>query len=180
MRCAIVGVSLLLGVGLTGCASVNKLVNGDPKPADQADVLTFQPLSIPPDYALLPTSTPPSNQSASTQDPNATASDQYSGQSQTLMSSLGSTSNQAGTTDPSVSTGEQALLDAASADKANPDIRQQLIDDSTGSDGVSKNLTDELILWNPAQQQGVAPNKSGSAMPTITRVEATPLSGIFN
>jgi len=179
MRCATIGVCLLVGVGLAGCASVNKLVNGDTKPADESDVLSFQPLSTPPDYALVPGSTPASGQSASAQDPNATASDQYTGQSQTLMSSLGSTTNQAGATDPSVSTGEQALLDEANADKANPDIRDLLANDSTASDGVSKSLTDELILWNSNQQQGIAPSKSGTA-PTITRVQATPLSGIFN
>ena len=178
----------LVGVGLSGCASVNKLINGDPKPADQADVLTFQPLSIPPDYTLVPTATPPA-QSASAQDQTtgataqgeSQATDQSgSGQSQTLLSTLGSPSTSAESTDPSLSTGEQALLDAASADKANPDIRQLLATDSVSGEGVDKSLSDELILWNPAQQKGVAPSKGGSVAPTITRVEATPLSGIFN
>jgi hypothetical protein len=167
----------LVGVGLSGCASVNKLINGDPKPSDQADVLTFQPLSIPPDYTLVPDSTPPPAQSASAQEQSA------SGQSQTLLSSLssgGSVSNSVETTDPNLSAGEQAFLDAASADKANPDIRQLLATDSVSGEGLNKSLSDELILWNPAQQKDAAPSKSGSTVPTITRVEATPLSGIFN
>ena len=191
MRCSVVGVILVVGVGLSGCAAANKLINGDPKPADQADVLTFQPLSIPPDYTLVPDTNAAPAQTASALDQASSgqgqsqATDQSGlGQSQTLLSTLpatsGSTSSQAGSTDPSVSAGEQSLLDSANADKANPDIRQLLATDSVGgSEGMSKNLTDELILWNPAQQQVTPPGKS-SAAPTITRVEATPLSGLFN
>jgi len=192
MRCSIIGVVLLVGVGISGCASVNKLVNGDPKPSSQADVLTFQPLSIPPDYTLLPEATPAPVQSASAQDQTSATTAQgelqgtdqsASAQSQTLLSSLssgGSASNPVASTDPSLSAGEQAFLDAASADKANPDIRELLATDSVSGEGLNKSLSDELILWNPAQQKEAPPSKGGSAGPTITRVEASPLSGIFN
>jgi len=191
MRCSIIGVFLLVGVGLSGCASVNKLINGDPKPTDQADVLTFQPLSIPPDYTLVPDATPPAQSASAPDQTSATATqgelqgtDQAaSGQSQTLLSSLSSgssASNQVGSTDSSVSTGEQAFLDAASADKANPDIRQLLATDSVSGEGVNRSLSDELILGNPAQQKDAAPSKSGTAAPTITRVDPSSLSGLLN
>jgi len=173
MRASLVVAVLVASVGLGGCAGVNKLINGDPKPVDPSQELTFQPLSIPPDYAVVPQTSAaaaPSDQSAG-------------GQADTSQSSTGSGSDLSASPSPDVSAGEQALLDAANADKANPDIRALIASDSTASEGLTKSLTDALILGTPADQAGAATPKSGGAgalTPTITREQPSALSGIFN
>ena len=119
MRASLVVAILVASVGLGGCAGVNKLINGDPKPVDPSQELTFQPLSIPPDYAVVPQTSAaaaPSDQSAG-------------GQADTSQSSTAGGSDLSASPSPDVSAGEQALLDAANADKANPDIRALIASD---------------------------------------------------
>jgi len=127
----ILGLATLL---LTACTETRQDLGLGRNPPDEFAVLERPPLSMPPDYALHPPR--PGALRPQTVDVTQRASD-------TLFN--GDTSAQAGA--PSDS--EKALLDAAGASKAEPNIRETVDRETAQKVVASPHLVERLTNWNP-------------------------------
>ena len=137
---------LITAVALAACGSSKKTTAAATTP--EQPQLVVIPLSMPPDYYLVPAQIEAKNRSQST------------------SQDTGSDATAPG------SPGEQAFLSDAGADKSNPDIRALVNQDASPGTDASPDLINKLIFGESDQSIPAAP---GSAKATIMRMQPAPL-----
>jgi hypothetical protein len=112
------------------CSNPSKTLGLDPDPPDEFQVVSKAPLTIPPDFNLRPPQ--PGAPRPQVLDPTSRA-----------QAALVGEARQAGT--GSASAGESALLQVARADRANPEIRQVLTQETTQLQDRDKGFVERLV-----------------------------------
>jgi len=140
---------LLAATALTGCTDARRALGYDKSPPDEFAVVSRAPLSQPPDYNLRPPSAgAPRPQEGTTID-----------QARAALTPTGSAPGSSA----SPSKGEQLLLVKTGADKAQPDIRRKVNEESTALVEASTSFTDALIFWEAKPLPGVVLDAPGEA-----------------
>jgi len=121
---------LFLAIGVSGCG-LGRALGGSKLSPDEFNIVTRAPLVIPPDYSLKP---PAPTEKSDETDTMAEA--------QTALVGKGDTAGH------SISPGEEALLQQAGAEYADPLIRQVVDQDYAGLSDKSPDLADRLIFWD--------------------------------
>jgi DUF3035 family protein len=140
-------VSLLLlgalGMALSGCDEVRSTLGVEKTSPDEFSVITHAPLSMPPDYALRP----PRPGTVRPQDETA----QAMAKSAITGTPVASTevASAAGT-----DTGESKFLQQAGATNVDPNIRQQVDQETASLNSQSNSFVDRLIFWRETPPPG--------------------------
>jgi hypothetical protein len=181
----------LVGVVLTAaaCSGISDQFSLTSEPPDEFRVVTRAPLAIPPDYILRP----PEPGVARPQEGTATQ------QARTAVFRATDDStpplDQVSSNDERT-LGERALLRAAGADQANPQIRQVVANESQKLNEEDGNLYDVLVFWRDDEAPGRVVDAEAEAKrlrenaalgrpategqtPTIERKKKALLEGIF-
>jgi hypothetical protein len=133
---------------MSGCTDARRALGYVKAPPDEFAVVSRAPLSQPPDFALRPpTPGAPRPQEGTTVDQARTALTQ----GRTLDNAV------------AISKGEQALLAKTGADKASPDIRQKIDEETTALVETSGSFADKLIFWQSKPLPGVVLDAPGEA-----------------
>lgn len=175
--------AMLALFALGGCDTLREELGMNKQSPDEFRVVARAPLSLPPDYNLLVTPNPgqPRPQEGTPTDQARTAVFGTQPQDQALSSG---------------SSGEAALLNAAGAQNANPEIRQVVDQETQQINAESEYFLDELIFWRDPVEPGVIvdPTKESQRIkenqalgrpitegetPTIERREQGIFEGIF-
>lgn len=125
----ILGLAALL---LAACSETKQDLGLGRNPPDEFAVLERPPLSMPPDYTLHPPR------------PGAPRPQSIDATQQASEAVFGDASARAGT----ASDGEKALLDAAGASKADPNIRETVDRETAQKVVASPHLVERLTNWN--------------------------------
>lgn len=132
----------LLGFAVSACSinsgsNLREALGIDKRAPDEFSVVTKAPLVVPPNYDLRPPKegAPPLNRT----DPRLAARE-------TTFGSSGKARD--------VSRGEAALIGAAGANQATPDIRNQLNRESENLAKKDKKLTSKVLFWQKAPKDG--------------------------
>jgi hypothetical protein len=140
------GAALVAGicVGLAGCDSTKQALGMGKNPPDEFQVVTHAPLSMPPDFNLVPPK------------PGETRPQENSAQqlAQTALLSNATAGSLGATSETTSSPGEQALLQNAGATGIDPNIRQEVDADSQSEREASKKLLDQLLFWRKPELPG--------------------------
>ncbi|MQX36487.1 DUF3035 domain-containing protein [Roseospira navarrensis] len=181
------GVAVGLLVGLTGCDNPKRALGLEKQAPDEFAVVTRAPLSLPPDFNLRP----PRPGAARPQE--GTPRDQ-------ARRVITGTPLQGGVQPQALpqgaSPGEQALLGRAGTDRAIPDIRQVVDEETSVLAEESRSFTDVLLFWREPQTFGTELDASAEsrrlrenralgqppttgASPSIQRREQGILEGLF-
>ena len=190
---AAVGLAMTLG----GCTDIRRAVGMEKVIPDEFAVVSRAPLAIPPDYSLRPPQ------------PGAAPSQEVPAQDKAKEAIFRAGAQQQTSLPPAAaqrSPGEGALLAAAGAPKADPDIRQHVADDSALTPENQRGFVDKLLFWRKsgapddvidpvkeadrikqAQATGtpVAPDAAGGSSQTATQqptptIERKKSTSIFN
>lgn len=156
-RRLVASLCLVVGVGLSvsACGNARKTLGLEKKAPDEFAVVARAPLALPPDFALRPPE--PGKERPQENNPTDQARNVVLGNS--AASTAGFTVGGFGTTGfgtspTALSPGQQALLQAAGADQAAPDIRQMVNRESSALAEESKSFTDTLVFWRDADPAG--------------------------
>ncbi|HVI53306.1 MAG TPA: DUF3035 domain-containing protein [Candidatus Sulfotelmatobacter sp.] len=138
-------VAMLACLALSGCGETRRALGYDKAPPDEFTVVSRAPLSQPPDYSLRPpTPGAPRPQDGSVRDQAR----------QVLLSGTARSTNSA--MFAGRSPGEQTLLAKAGADKALPDIRKTVNEETTSLIEADKSFTDKILFWQDKPPPGEA------------------------
>jgi len=178
-------VAMLACLALSGCGETRRALGYDKAPPDEFAVVSRAPLSQPPDYSLRPP------------DPGAPRPQDGTVRDQAKSVLLSGTARSANSQQfAGRSQGEQVLLGKAGADKALPDIRRTVNEETTSLIEADKGFSDKILFWQTKPQPGEpvdAPKESerlrqNSALgksstdgdtPQIVRTKKGWLEGIF-
>jgi hypothetical protein len=184
----------IIGPMAAGCGDSTKRMLGWEKNApDEFSVDTRAPLNQPPDYNLRPPS-PGATRTAETA-PVEQAKKVLIGpdSAKPVISASGSKDNH---DLDELSSGEKSLLRTAGAEKATPDVRRQVDEESSALVRESSSFTDDLLFWQDKPKPGevLDPNKEQKRLeanaslgkpvtegdtPQIVRKQKGWLEGIF-
>lgn len=178
------GRSLALAVAvvvLAGCESSQRTFLFDRSTPDEFAVVSRAPLSVPPEYALRP----PEPGAPRPQEGTAAQRGQvavFGGDRQVLQPT------------GDLTAGQVALLRAAGAEAADPEIRGTLARETGGYRTGDEGFVDALMFWNRppqgvvldaraearrlAEAQALGAPLSGGAVPTIERLGSVPIGSI--
>jgi hypothetical protein len=134
--------ALLVGLSLSSCSEARRAFGYDKSAPDEFAVVSRAPLSQPPDFSLRP----PKPGAARPQE--ATTRDQARA---ALFSNRGGSDANAF---PGRSAGEQILLTKAGADKALPDIRKVVNEETSALIEADESFTDEILFWQKKPEPG--------------------------
>jgi hypothetical protein len=180
-----------LGSGLAGCQNVQEQFGLTKTPPDEFVVYARAPLSVPPDFALLPPEPgAPRPQEATPRQQAETALFANSG----TFTTGGDLSG--GATFNPQSVGEQAFLQSAGADGIDPSIRSLVDTENATLAEQSTTFTDTLVFWRDpvpygtivdpaAEQQRIQENAAlgvpvtTGETPIIERKEKAILEDVF-
>lgn len=123
-----------VAVSLTACGSLREDLGLGRSPPDEFAVIDRPPLSMPPDFGLRPPV--PGAPRPQEVDPSVHANDALFGKGE---KPIDTTSN--------LSDAEKALIEQTGADKANPDIRATINNESAEVVDVTPHLVDKLLWW---------------------------------
>jgi hypothetical protein len=140
---------VLAAATLSSCADARRALGYDKAPPDEFAVIARAPLSQPPDYNLRPPSPgaprpqegTPTDQARAALTPGKTAP----------------------TTAPNGTRGEQVILSKAGADKATPDIRRVVNEETTQMVEASDSFVDKLMFWQDKAPPGDIVNASAES-----------------
>lgn len=133
-RAALVG--LIACLSLSGCGEARRALGYDKAPPDEFTVVARAPLSQPPDFSLRPpTPGAPRPQEGLVRD--QAKSVLLSGTSRATNTQMFRGRSQ----------GEQVLLGKAGADKALPDIRRTVNEETTALIDADKSFGDKILFW---------------------------------
>jgi hypothetical protein len=124
----------LAGAALAACGSVREDLGLGRSPPDEFAVIDRAPLAMPPDFGLRPPV--PGAPRPQDIDPSANAS-----------GALFGSSDKPAVTNGKVSAAEQALMQQTGADKASPNIRTTINNESTSTVDADPHLMDKLLWW---------------------------------
>jgi len=144
---------LTLAAVFSGCSGLSESLGFGKKSPDEFTVVKRAPLVLPPNYNLRP----PQPGAARPQELQPSESARVA-----LLTSAGGAPRQA--PGQQYSAGETAILRAAKADAADPEIRQIVERETTAQVAKSESFTDRLLFWREPQPQGeiVDPAKEAS------------------
>jgi hypothetical protein len=144
------GVIALAG-GLGGCAQANLAFGLGKSPPDEFQVVARAPLSLPPNYNLRPPEPgAPRPQEGTARDQARTAVFGPSGTQVATGNALGDPGGVA----PDSTPGEQALLQSAGAVGVDPNIRQEVNQETTQQIAQNSEFIDRLIFWRKTPEPG--------------------------
>jgi hypothetical protein len=137
-----------LGIALAGCSGVQEQLGLTSTPPDEFAVYSRAPLSVPPDFALLPPQpgAPRPQEATPTQ------------QAQTALFSNSGTytfSNDLQPTGPTQSMGEQAFLQSAGATGIDPEIRTLVEAETDIEAAQTEQFVNGLVFWQEPIPAGV-------------------------
>ena len=132
---------LLAAASLSSCADARRALGYDKAPPDEFAVIARAPLSQPPDYNLRP----PAPGAPRPQE--GTATDQA--RAALTPGKTAPSSALAGT-----SKGEQFLLTKSGADKANPDIRRVVNEETTNMVEADDTFVNKMMFWQDKAPPG--------------------------
>jgi hypothetical protein len=177
---------LAAALAVTGCEETKQAIGLGKQPPDEFQVVSQAPLSLPPDYNLVPPS------------PGATRPQEGTPTAAAENALLANSTTGAAPVDPgaSQSSGEQALLQTAGATGADPNIRTEVNQEASAETEASQSLLDRLVFWREpepagtivdptAEQQRLQQNAAlgqpitTGATPTIKRRKKALFEGIF-
>ncbi len=176
---------LLVAIALTACSGVRDQLGLNRQAPDEFTVVRKAPLSLPPNFNLRPPT------------PGSPAADRSTPSTELARRAL--TGDRAGPQpDAQQSAGEQALLRRAGTSRAEPDIREVLLAETTQLREKDDTLVDRLIFWrdpNAEEEDVLDPTAEsrrlreaslsngntdlGGETPTIRRRGRSLLGGIF-
>ncbi|HYH17806.1 MAG TPA: DUF3035 domain-containing protein [Azospirillum sp.] len=179
----------LAALAVSGCSDVRRSIGLDRASPDEFSVVSRAPLSMPPDLRL----PPPRPGAMRPQDamPSQAAAATVLGVTPAGGSSRGTSAR------PSAeSRGEMALLSKAGADRAEPNIRATVDQETTALIVADRQWIDTLLFWQKQEQPYtvVDPQKESQRLreaqaqgkpvndgtvPTISRKRKGPLEGLF-
>ena len=180
IRTAFAAAALL---ALGACGPFNDELGLTKQPPDEFRVLSRAPLSIPPNYPLAPPAPGTPRPQEGTPTDQARTAVFGTNQGGNALTSGGDS-------------GEQAFLNAAGADEADPQIRQVVDAETRSLNAESSSFIDALIFWQDESQPGVVVDPAKEAQrikenqalgrpvtegetPTIERREKGVFEGIF-
>jgi len=137
---------------MTACSDVSDTLGFGRNPPDEFAVVDRPPLSLPPDFELRPPE--PGAPRPQEINPAKRASTMLFGPNAKLnnTSERGSFLNNAGT-DESRSDSEKAVLEAANAGQADPNIREVVDREASQKIVGSRHLVDEILWWRKSETQ---------------------------
>jgi len=136
-------VALLAALSLSGCSDTRRALGYDRVPPDEFTVVSRAPLSQPPDFALRPP------------EPGAPRPQEGSVRDQAARVLLNSTGNKATPVQfTGRSPGEQVLLTKAGAERAQPDIRRVVNEETTKLIEADKSFSDKILFWQTKPKPG--------------------------
>lgn len=129
-------------VGLSGCSDARRALGYDKTAPDEFTVVSRAPLSQPPDFSLRPP------QPGAPRPQDGTTRDQARG--------LLVANRSGGAANPFIgrSPGESVLLGKAGADRALPDIRRLVNEETSALIEADKSFTDEILFWQKKPAPG--------------------------
>ncbi|MGD8310784.1 MAG: DUF3035 domain-containing protein [Chromatiales bacterium] len=134
-----IGLVALLGLG--ACSQAQEALGLGKTSPDEFRIVTRQPLAVPPDVELRP----PQPGAPRPQEQNPRDRARASVFKEPVSTGGGVQSG------PLRSQGEQALLQAAGADDADPDIRQKVNAETDEYQEANSSILDELVFWREVQ-----------------------------
>ncbi len=176
---------LLVGIALTACSGVRDQLGVNRQPPDEFTVVRKAPLVLPPNFNLRPPT------------PGSPAADRSTPATELARRAL-TGDRTAPQPDAQRSTGEQALLRRAGTNRAEPDIREVLLAETTQLRDRDDTLVNRLIFWrdpNAEEEDVLDPTAEsrrlreaslsngntdlGGETPTIRRRGRSLLGGVF-
>lgn len=139
-------VAILTALALSACSDFRESLGLGRSPPDEFAVVDRPPLSMPPDFGLRPPKPGA---------PRPQEVDMTQRASETLFGSKTKRTDVGAPDATGYSGGEKALLDAAGATKADPDIRTTVDRESSDKAVGSTHLVDELLWWRQDEKPGV-------------------------
>ena len=138
-------VALLTALTLSGCSSARKALGYDKAPPDEFAVVARAPLAQPPDYTLRPPRPGAQRpQEWTTRDEARTA----------LVGAAAPTATATATGGNDFSPGEQLLLAKAGANRADPEIRRKVDEETTALIDADHSFTDKILFWRDKPPPG--------------------------
>ncbi len=176
---------LLVGIALTACSGVRDQLGLNRQPPDEFTVVRKAPLVLPPNFNLRPPT------------PGSPAADRSTPATELARRAL-TGDRTAPQPDAQQSTGERALLRRAGTNRAEPDIREVLLAETTQLRDRDDTLVNRLIFWrdpNAEEEDVLDPTAEsrrlreaslsngntdlGGETPTIRRRGRSLLGGVF-
>lgn len=132
---------VLAAATLSSCADARRALGYDKAPPDEFAVIARAPLSQPPDYNLRPPApgAPRPQEGTTTEQARAAL----------MPGRTGTSASMAGATK-----GEQFLLAKSGADKANPDIRRVVNEETSNMVEANDSFVDKLMFWQDKAPPG--------------------------
>lgn len=140
----------LLVVTLSACGSIREDLGLGRAPPDEFAVIDRAPLAMPPDFGLRPPV--PGAPRPQEVDPSIHANDALFGSSEKPVEASSK-----------LSSAEKALLEQTGADKATPDIRTTINNESSQVIESDPHLLDKLLWWKKEGQPGTSVDASAEA-----------------
>ena len=142
---------IALAGGMGGCSQATQALGLGKNPPDEFQVVARAPLSLPPNYNLRPPEPgAPRPQEGTAQDQARTAVFGPSGTQVATGNALGDP----GGVSPDATAGEQALLQSAGAVGVDPNIRQEVNQETTQQIAQNSEFIDRLIFWRKTPEPG--------------------------
>ncbi|MDY0240892.1 MAG: DUF3035 domain-containing protein [Rhodospirillaceae bacterium] len=175
---------VILALLVSSCSDAKRVLGYERSVPDEFSVVSRAPLSQPPDYSLRPPQ------------PGAPRPQEGMVRDQARNMLLSSRSGGATENFADRSTGEQALLSQAGADRALPDIRKVVNEETTSLIEADNSFTDKILFWQKKPLPGEALDAKGERQrlqdnaalgksvsdgetPQITRRKKGWLEGVF-
>ena len=142
--------AMLAAAALSSCSDARRALGYDRAPPDEFAVIARAPLAQPPDYNLRPPApgAPRPQEGTTTEQARAALMPGKSGTNAAL----------AGTTK-----GEQFLLTKSGADKATPDIRRVVNEETTNMVEADNSFVDKLMFWQDKAPPGDVVNATAES-----------------
>lgn len=135
---------VILALLVSSCSDAKRVLGYERSVPDEFSVVSRAPLSQPPDYSLRPPQ------------PGAPRPQEGVVRDQARNMLLSSRSGGATENFADRSTGEQALLSQAGADRALPDIRKVVNEETTSLIEADNSFTDKILFWQKKPLPGEA------------------------
>lgn len=136
------GVVILSALSLTGCSEARRALGYDKAPPDEFTVMSHAPLAQPPDFTLRPPLPgAPRPQEGTVRD-----------QAKSVLVPGNSNLSLGGAS--GLSQGEQTILSKVGAERADPNIRKKVDEETTALIQADDSFADKLMFWQDKPQPG--------------------------
>jgi hypothetical protein len=159
------GLIVIAALSLSGCSEVRRALGYDKSPPDEFAVVARAPLAQPPDFTLRPP------MPGATRPQEGTVRDQAKsalipGRTGVVLGGFTGESQ-----------GERVILNKAGAEKADPDIRRKVDEETTALILADDSFTDKILFWQDKPVPGEALDPYKEAKRLQQGAAAAPSSG---